>query len=51
MDEVQAFAALPHAQQALRLRAWDDAAKVSELKVPDLPHYTAHLAACLQSQL
>lgn len=47
--EVKAFDALPHAQPALRLRAWDDAAKVADLKVPDLPHYRPHLEKCLQS--
>ncbi len=48
-EEVRSFEALPHAQHALRLRAWDDAAKVADLKVPDLPHYRAHLEACPKS--
>jgi gamma-butyrobetaine dioxygenase len=46
-QKVQAFKALPHARQALRLRVWDVAAKIKDLQVPDVPHYRAHLEACL----
>jgi phosphonate degradation associated HDIG domain protein len=48
-EEVRAFEELPHAQSALRLRAWDEAAKVKKLKVPDLVHYQPHLEICLKS--
>jgi len=45
-QEVKAFEALPHAQPALRLRVWDDAAKVEGLNVADVPHYRGHLESC-----
>ena len=37
--ESAAFERLPHAGAAVRLRHWDDAAKVPGLNVPDLDHY------------
>lgn len=43
-DEADAFARLPHAAAALRLRRWDDEAKVPGLDTPDLSHYTALIA-------
>ena len=49
VDEVKAFEALPHAQHALRLRAWDEAAKVPSLQVQDLTHFRAYLQMCLKS--
>ena len=48
-EEVRAFDALPHAQHALRLRAWDEAAKVENMELPDLIHFRAHLETCLKS--
>jgi len=43
-----AFIALPHAADAVRLRRWDEAAKVPELATPDLRHYRRYLEMCLR---
>jgi phosphonate degradation associated HDIG domain protein len=43
VDEQRAFERLPHAQQALQLRRWDDAAKEPGRAVPPLAHYLALL--------
>ncbi|MEJ0002628.1 MAG: phosphonate degradation HD-domain oxygenase [Pararobbsia sp.] len=40
-DEARAFLAKPYAEDAMRLRRWDDRAKVASLVTPDLPHYIA----------
>src|SRR5262249_24031427 len=37
--EARQFEAQVHAQSAVRLRRWDDLAKISGLEVPDLEHY------------
>ncbi len=42
---VASFEANPHHREALRLRRWDDAAKVPGLEVPDLDHYRARIEA------
>jgi [1-hydroxy-2-(trimethylamino)ethyl]phosphonate dioxygenase len=42
--ESAAFAALPHAGAAVRLRRWDDGGKVDGLHVPDLPSYRERIA-------
>ncbi len=42
--EVAAFAALPHAEAAMRLRRWDDGGKVDSLHVPDLLTYRGRIA-------
>jgi len=46
-DEAQAhaFIAQPYAEEAVRLRRYDDLAKVKDKQVPRLEHYQAHLAA------
>jgi predicted HD phosphohydrolase len=46
-DEAQAhtFIAQPYAQEAVRLRRYDDLAKVKDKQVPGLEHYEARLAA------
>lgn len=44
-DEVAAFEANPHFQDAVRLRHWDDAAKVPGLAVPGPSHYRDRLEA------
>lgn len=44
-EEAFAFAALPHAAAAVRLRRWDDEAKVPGLETPPLAHYTARIDA------
>lgn len=41
--EVQAFERDPHSAGAIRVRRWDDCAKVPSLDVPALRHYTATL--------
>lgn len=46
-SEVREFEAQPFFREAVRLRKWDDAAKIAHLKTPDLEHFAAHLdAAC-----
>jgi len=42
--ESAAFAALPHAGAAVRLRRWDDGGKVDGLHVPDLRSYRELIA-------
>ncbi len=37
--EAQAFIALPGAGDAIRLRLWDDAAKIADLATPSLAHF------------
>jgi phosphonate degradation associated HDIG domain protein len=50
MDPAEAarFEANPHHRAAVRLRRWDDRAKVPGLAVPGLEHYRARLAAALR---
>lgn len=43
VGEVAAFERIPYYQDAVRLRRWDDAAKVVGLAVPGLEHYRARL--------
>ncbi len=47
-DEAQAsaFEARPFAQDALRLRRWDDQAKQAGAEVPGLAHFMAHVTRC-----
>jgi gamma-butyrobetaine dioxygenase len=42
---VASFEANPHYREALRLRRWDDAAKIPGLVVPGLEHYRSRIAA------
>jgi gamma-butyrobetaine dioxygenase len=46
--EAAAFRALPHAADAIRLRRWDDAAKVAGARTPDLEHYRPLLESLLR---
>ncbi len=46
-QEASAFIARPHAGDAVRLRLWDDRAKVAGLKTPDLAHYQSRARRCL----
>lgn len=46
--EVEEFRKHPHANDALVLRNWDEAAKVRGLKTPDLEHYRELLAAVIR---
>ncbi|MDB5850604.1 MAG: phosphohydrolase [Rhodoferax sp.] len=48
-DEAAAFIARPHAQDAVRLRLWDDLAKEAALATPPLAHYLARAERCLQA--
>jgi gamma-butyrobetaine dioxygenase len=45
VDAVRTFEAHPFSSEAVRLRRWDDEAKVPGLAVPALDHYRARLAA------
>lgn len=42
----QTFIAQPYAPDAVKLRRWDDRAKVAGCTMPDLRHYLAIAAAC-----
>ena len=44
-DEVAAFRMNPHAESAVRLRAWDDKAKVVGLETPSFSHFRKYLEA------
>jgi [1-hydroxy-2-(trimethylamino)ethyl]phosphonate dioxygenase len=44
VPEVAAFAALAHAEAAIRLRRWDDGGKVDGLHVPELAAYRQRIA-------
>lgn len=48
--EVAAFAAQPHHAAAVRLRRFDDAAKVAGLAVPGVAHFVPYVRACLVDQ-
>lgn len=41
--EVAEFRSSPWAEAAVRLRRWDDQAKISELPTPELEHFVSHL--------
>ena len=45
--EVEIFDRNPFAHDAVRLRRWDDLAKVPEMDVPDVAHYAPVLRKCL----
>jgi phosphonate degradation associated HDIG domain protein len=45
-DGLQAFLAKPHAQDAIRVRRWDDQAKVAGAVTPPLGHYLEIAARC-----
>ncbi|WP_435009188.1 phosphonate degradation HD-domain oxygenase [Tundrisphaera lichenicola] len=49
-DEVARFEADPHHRSAVRLRGWDDAAKVVGLDVPPIEHYRARIESALRVQ-
>jgi phosphonate degradation associated HDIG domain protein len=48
-QERMAFERLPGAAAAIRLRRWDDAAKITGLQTPPLEHFARQLDACLAS--
>jgi gamma-butyrobetaine dioxygenase len=45
--DAEAFAALPHAADAVRVRRWDDVGKVPGQVTPPFDHYRPLLEACL----
>jgi phosphonate degradation associated HDIG domain protein len=47
--EASVFQALPFAADAIRVRRWDEAAKVPGLETPALEHYRATLLAALRT--
>jgi phosphonate degradation associated HDIG domain protein len=46
--EVAAFDALPHAEAAVRLRRFDEGAKVAALPTPSVAHFVPYLRECLR---
>lgn len=48
-DEVSEFERRPHFERAVRLRRWDDLAKIPGLEVPGLDHYRPLLSRVLHS--
>lgn len=48
-EEAARFEADPYYQQAVRLRRWDDLAKLPGKQVPDLAHYRDRIASVLRS--
>lgn len=48
-SQVLAFADLPFAAEATRLRRWDDAAKIDGLDVPDVEHYRLLLTSLVRT--
>ncbi|MFC7476344.1 phosphonate degradation HD-domain oxygenase [Dankookia sp. GCM10030260] len=48
--EVTAFEALPGSAAAVRLRRWDEAAKVRGLETPGFAHFAPYVAACLEAE-
>jgi len=48
-DDVAAFERSPHAQDAVRLRRYDDVGKVAGLETPGLEHYRPVLEAAMTS--
>jgi [1-hydroxy-2-(trimethylamino)ethyl]phosphonate dioxygenase len=47
--EAEAFAAEPYAEAAVKLRHWDEAAKVLGMKTPDLAHFEPLIRASLRA--
>jgi phosphonate degradation associated HDIG domain protein len=45
-EGMHAFLAKPHAQEAMRVRRWDDSAKIPGVATPPLAHYLAVAARC-----
>jgi len=46
-EEAAEFVSRPHAEAAIRLRYWDDRAKVVGLSTPNFAHFEKHLQAAL----
>lgn len=48
-EAIQQFMTQPFAQDAVRLRRWDDRAKVADAKTPDLERFMAIAQSCIRS--
>lgn len=48
-EAAAAFIAQPFADDAVKLRRWDDAAKTPRLKTPDLAHFRRHVELSLKT--
>ena len=48
-EDVERFKQLPHADDAVRLRDWDDRAKIEDLRTPDFEHFCPHVEAALKA--
>lgn len=48
-EEVAAFEQNPYVQDAVRVRRWDDTAKIEDLETPTLDHFSQYLRASLES--
>jgi len=46
-EEAAAFRALPQAEAAVRVRRFDEAAKVRDLPTPPVAHFLPYLRACI----
>lgn len=46
-DEVAEFEAIPHHMDAVKIREWDDRAKVANLETPGIEHFRPYLEASL----
>lgn len=47
VEQAAAFIDRPYAEDAVRLRRWDDRAKTAGLPTPDYAHYAGYFNACL----
>lgn len=47
-ERAEQFIQRPYAEDAIRLRRWDEGAKVPNLETPPLEHFRPHLEACLR---
>jgi len=47
-EEVAAFETVPEYRDAVRLRRWDEGAKVKGLETPGFDHFAAAVAACIR---
>ena len=47
-EEAAAFRALPHSADAVKLRRYDEGAKVRGLKTPDLAHFMPYVTRCVR---
>ena len=47
-DELAGFEGLPYWQDAVKLRRYDDLAKIKALATPDVTHFLPAVAACLR---